>query len=90
MEDLEEAKQGALEATKTKSEFLANMSHELRTPMNAILGYSEMLMEDAEDQGQEDLSPICKKSIRPGNIALGLINRILDLSKMRRSPPRRI
>jgi signal transduction histidine kinase/DNA-binding response OmpR family regulator len=82
LEDLEEAKQGALEATKAKSNFLANMSHELRTPMNAILGYSEMLMEDAEDQGQEDFIPDLQKIHTAGKHLLGLINEILDLSKI--------
>jgi signal transduction histidine kinase/DNA-binding response OmpR family regulator len=82
LEDLEEAKQEALEATKAKSTFLANMSHELRTPMNAILGYSEMLMEDAEDQGQEDFIPDLQKIHTAGKHLLGLINEILDLSKI--------
>ena len=82
LEDLEEAKQEALEATKAKSVFLANMSHELRTPMNAILGYSEMLMEDAEDQGQEDFIPDLQKIHAAGKHLLGLINEILDLSKI--------
>ncbi len=82
LEDLEEAKQGALEATKAKSNFLANMSHELRTPMNAILGYSEMLMEEAEDQGQEDFIPDLQKIHTAGKHLLGLINEILDLSKI--------
>jgi signal transduction histidine kinase/DNA-binding response OmpR family regulator len=82
LEDLEEAKQGALEATQAKSAFLANMSHELRTPMNAILGYSEMLMEDAEDQGQEDFLPDLQKIHVAGKHLLGLINDILDLSKI--------
>ncbi len=82
LEDLEEAKQEAVEATKAKSTFLANMSHELRTPMNAILGYSEMLMEDAEDQGQEDFIPDLQKIHTAGKHLLGLINEILDLSKI--------
>ena len=82
LEDLDEAKQEAEEATKAKSYFLANMSHELRTPMNAILGYSEMLMEDAEDQGQEDFIPDLQKIHTAGKHLLGLINEILDLSKI--------
>jgi signal transduction histidine kinase/DNA-binding response OmpR family regulator len=82
LEDLEEAKQEALEATKAKSNFLANMSHELRTPMNAILGYSEMLMEEAEDQEQEDFIPDLQKIHAAGKHLLGLINEILDLSKI--------
>jgi signal transduction histidine kinase len=49
----ENAKKMAEEASRTKSSFLANMSHELRTPLNAIIGYSEILAEDAQENGQE-------------------------------------
>jgi signal transduction histidine kinase/DNA-binding response OmpR family regulator len=69
-------------ASRHKSEFLSNMSHELRTPLNAILGYSEMLQEEAEDLGQEDFVPDLQKIQAAGKHLLGLINSILDLSKI--------
>jgi CheY-like chemotaxis protein len=58
------------------------MSHELRTPLNAIIGYSEILQEDAADNGQEQLIPDLKKIEGAGRHLLGLINDILDLSKV--------
>jgi signal transduction histidine kinase len=69
-------------ASRTKSAFLANMSHELRTPMNAIIGYSEMLVEEAEDLGQETFLPDLKKIQSAGKHLLELINDVLDLSKI--------
>jgi fibro-slime domain-containing protein len=79
---LEEARRMAEEASKTKSQFLANMSHELRTPMNAIIGYSEMLQEEAEDLDQPGFIPDLQKIHGAGKHLLGLINDILDLSKV--------
>ena len=72
----------AEKANQAKSQFLANMSHELRTPMNAIIGYSEMLMEEAEDIGQDDFIPDLQKIHGAGKHLLNLINDILDLSKI--------
>ena len=80
--DLERAKEGAEEASRTKSLFLANMSHELRTPLNAILGYSEMLQEEAEDQGVPDFVPDLQKINGAGQHLLSLINDVLDISKI--------
>src|SRR6185369_6619823 len=70
------------EASKAKSTFLANMSHELRTPMNAIIGYSEMLQEEAEDLNQKGFTPDLQKIHGAGKHLLTLINDILDLSKI--------
>ncbi len=76
------AKDAAESANRTKSTFLANMSHELRTPMNAIIGYSEMLIEEAEDLEQDDFIPDLQKIRNAGKHLLALINDILDLSKI--------
>ena len=69
-------------ASEHKSAFLASMSHELRTPLNAIIGYSEMLHETAQDEGQEEFLPDLAKIRDAGRHLLGLINDILDLSKI--------
>jgi adenylate cyclase len=80
--ELAEARDAAEAATAAKSEFLANMSHELRTPLNAIIGLTEMLIEDAEDDGVDDnLEPLGRVK-RAGTHLLHLINEILDLSKI--------
>ena len=82
MEEAEEARVKAEDANRSKSEFLANMSHELRTPLNAIIGYSEMLEEEATDLGEEDFVPDLQKIQGAGKHLLGLINSVLDLSKI--------
>ncbi|QPJ65890.1 MAG: DUF429 domain-containing protein [Candidatus Nitrohelix vancouverensis] len=76
------ARDQALEASRTKSAFLANMSHELRTPMNAIIGYSEMLLEDSQEMELDDFGDDLQKIISSGKHLLGLINEVLDLSKI--------
>ncbi|QZZ19186.1 response regulator [Leptothermofonsia sichuanensis E412] len=81
-EELFKAKESAEAASRAKSQFLANMSHELRTPLNAIIGYSEMLQEDALDMGYEDIIPDLEKIHGAGKHLLGLINDILDISKI--------
>jgi signal transduction histidine kinase len=69
-------------ATRAKSEFVANMSHELRTPLNAITLYSELLQENAQTDGRdEDVTDLAKIRVASKHL-LGLINGLLDLSKI--------
>ncbi len=81
-EELAEAHDKAMEASRAKSEFLANMSHELRTPLNATIGYAELMLEEAEDMGHDMYIPDLKKIQSAGRHLLSLINDILDLSKI--------
>src|SRR5688500_16920538 len=74
--------QALQEASRHKSQFLANMSHELQTPLNAVIGYSEMLQEEAEDLGEQTFLPDLQRINGAGKHLLGLINDILDLSKI--------
>ncbi|MEZ6046494.1 MAG: histidine kinase dimerization/phospho-acceptor domain-containing protein [Planctomycetaceae bacterium] len=80
VEELEEAKQKAEASTRTKSEFLANMSHEIRTPMTAILGYSNILLEEYQDN--DELFDALSIINRNGEFLLQIINDILDVSKI--------
>src|SRR5207244_13541114 len=80
---LEQTNSALLEANRHKSVFLANMSHELRTPLNAIIGFSELLTDARE--GQFDGATrkrFLSQILTSGKHLLGLINDILDLSKV--------
>jgi signal transduction histidine kinase/CheY-like chemotaxis protein len=79
---LEVLREAAETANRAKSQFLANMSHELRTPMNAIIGYSEMVIDEATDLGLEDSLGDLQKIQAAGKHLLALISDILDLSKI--------
>ena len=72
----------AEQANQAKSRFLANMSHELRTPMNAIIGYSDLLIEEASELRPEQFIPDLQNIRSAGTHLLGLINDVLDLSKV--------
>jgi signal transduction histidine kinase/DNA-binding response OmpR family regulator len=79
IETRQRAEQEATTANKTKSEFLANMSHEIRTPLNAIIGFSELLKKDlTKDKHINFVQTI----VSSGKTLMGLINDILDLSKI--------
>jgi signal transduction histidine kinase/CheY-like chemotaxis protein len=80
--EVAKAREAAEAASRTKSLFVANMSHELRTPLNAILGFSEMLQEEAVERNLHDFNADLQKISTAGKHLLGLINDILDLSKI--------
>ncbi len=69
-------------ANKHKSQFLANMSHELRTPLNAILGYTELILDNIYGDVPEKIGEVLERLGKNGRHLLGLINDVLDLSKI--------
>ena len=79
---LARARDAAEGANRAKSHFLANMSHELRTPLNAILGFCELLLDEADDAGDQRLAADLRKIHGASQLLLELIGNILDLSKI--------
>ena len=79
-EQLAQARDAALASNKSKDNFLATMSHELRTPLNIIIGYSEMLEEQAIDENVKSFIPDLKKIQSSANHQLKLVSSILDIS----------
>jgi signal transduction histidine kinase len=80
--EIQEKSRQLAEASKHKSQFLANMSHELRTPMNAILGYTELIMDNIYGEPTEKMRGVLTRVQSNGKHLLGLINDVLDLSKI--------
>src|ERR1044072_732051 len=80
--EIEEKGQQLEIASKHKSQFLANMSHELRTPLNAILGYSELILDEVYGEVPAKARGVLERVQANGKHLLGLINDVLDLSKI--------
>lgn len=78
-EELQQAKKVAEQANQAKSEFLANISHELRTPMNAIIGMTELALDEGLEEPARDYVKTAKES---AHVLLGLLNEILDFSRL--------
>jgi signal transduction histidine kinase/CheY-like chemotaxis protein len=82
LEEQRQARDAAEQHNRAKSQFLANMSHELRTPLTVILGYVELLQEQAREGGQEELLPDLEEIHAQGKHLLTLINDLLDMSRI--------
>jgi signal transduction histidine kinase len=80
--EIEDKSRQLEEASQHKSQFLANMSHELRTPLNAILGYTELMADGSYGEPSEKMLGVLKRLESNGKHLLGLINDVLDLSKI--------
>jgi PAS domain S-box-containing protein len=84
--ELEEKTRQLEIASQHKSQFLANMSHELRTPLNAILGYTELVLDGIYGEPPEKVTEVLQRVDKNGRHLLGLINDVLDLSKIEAGP----
>lgn len=82
-EDLVKARDAALSAERSMSTFLANMSHELRTPLHAVLSFADFGMKKIDRVSKEKIVQYFLKIHQSGNHLLGLVNNLLDLSKLR-------
>src|SRR6202011_186875 len=80
--EIEDKSRQLAEASQHKSQFLANMSHELRTPLNAILGYTELILDNIYGNTPDKMREVLERIERNGRHLLGLINDVLDLSKI--------
>ena len=80
--EIEEKGQQLAIASKHKSQFLANMSHELRTPLNAVIGYTELIQDKIYGEVPEKIRDVLQRVEKNGRHLLGLINEVLDISKM--------
>jgi signal transduction histidine kinase len=80
--EIEEKSRELAEASRHKSQFLANMSHELRTPLNAILGYNELILDNIYGDTPDKMRTVLQRIESNGRHLLGLINDVLDLSKI--------
>jgi signal transduction histidine kinase len=80
--EIEDKSRQLAEASQHKSQFLANMSHELRTPLNAILGYTELILDDIYGETPAKMRGVLDRVQKNGKHLLGLINDVLDLSKI--------
>ena len=81
-DEIQDKSRQLAEASQHKSQFLANMSHELRTPLNAILGYTELIVDGIYGAPPEKMQAVLKRVESNGRHLLGLINAVLDLSKI--------
>jgi signal transduction histidine kinase len=81
-DEIQDKSRQLAEASQHKSQFLANMSHELRTPLNAILGYTELIADGVYGEPSEKMLTVLKRLESNGKHLLGLINDVLDLSKI--------